>query len=459
MAEIRSTEPTQWDDSNPQVGYQSLSLLAVFSLVLGGIFGLFVVLGSLIAFTGTTPFLLPVWAVVFPLLALITGWMALAQIRDSAGVMTGSRFAWIGINIALVTGLLYFTYYMANNLAVRQQASEFVQTYFESIAKDPPEKAFLYTITPSQRPQHSDPVRLRAFVESTYNVAQDPGQPGPFTRYQYEPYFRLLSNSGGKFEATLLKANLPDFAEGGYVVPVTYQVKTETAEMIIDLQVQSATTNRGREWFLKPVGVNTRKMDLLPEGIKQELQAKAAYGVAEKFTRALTRIKPGSFAADPDFETAFKYTVAGKAIVDAKKPDLKEALAQGVKTYFGPLDQNPGRFIPAPGDKFYSDTTIKAGLLAELTKAITPGSDFSPYVPNWIVLGSEGKLPRIVDKDGVTRFEIDVGFNFVPRTNLNGRLILETVKGAAPEDPNSWRVVNLDLQRGKIASKSPEMAR
>ncbi len=459
MADPVASNASPWENAAPQAGYQSLSVLAVASMVVGGIFGIFVIVGSLVAFVGTSPFLLPVWSAMFPAIALLLGWMALARIRDSAGVLTGSRFAWTGINISLITALLYFTYFLANNLAVRQQANEFVQSYFEAVATKPPEQAYLYVLQPAQRPQNlNDPARIRALVEATYNVAGDPGQPGAFTRYQFEPYVRTLTNSGGQFEAKLLRANLPDFTEGGYVVPMTYQIKTQTVDMIIEFSVQSASTNQGRQWFVKPVGVATRKLNLTPEGEKQEKQAKAATTAAENFVKALTKLLPGKFSADPDFDTAFLQTVPGAALADKKSP---EALKKGRDAFFGPvaLDKAAGRFAYAPADKFYCDTTIKADLLAEVSKALTPGSGFTPYMPNWIGVGNESNLPRVTESGGVSQYRTDVSFQFAPYTSVTGKLLLETIKGAPPEDSKSWRIAGAELIRAKIVSRPRDAPR
>lgn len=447
-----------WEQATPQVGYQSLSFLAVVSMVVGCGFGIVVLLGSIFAFVGTSPFLLPIWAVVFPLASLLTGWMALAKIRDSEGVLTGRAFAWTGINVSLVIGLLYFTYFMANNLAVRQQADDFIKGYFEAVSKEPFEKAFLYTLPPSQRPQTADPSNIRRFVESTYNQTQDMGQPGQFTRYQLEPYVRILSTSGGKFEARMVKANLPDYTEGGYVVPMTYEIKTDAVTIVIDFQVQSANTNRGREWFMKPTGVATRRLDLTPAGERLELQAKAANETAQKFIKALTRVKTNSFAAEPDFDAAFLLTTVGKPF--AKGTLDPAALKKARELFFGPIEPpTAGRFIPSPGAQFYSDTVLRPKLLGDLGKAVTIGSGFTPYAPTWISISPEANLPKIMEADGVSKYSLEVNFFLVPRTTYNGRLIMVTEKGASPEDPNSWMIESVQLLRGKENTRSPDAPR
>lgn len=455
MAESPSS-PSRWDTQEPESTYQALSILSVVGLVVGCGFGLVVVVGSLAAFVGTTPFLLPLWAGVFPLVAVLAGWIALAQIRDSAGALTGRGFAWAGINGAVITGLVYFTYFMANNLAVRQQAQDFANEYLSSIAKGQTEVSFLYMMKPAERPNSRDVSRIRPIIEVNYNAVQDLGQMGPYSQYQMEFYVRLLTLFGDKASFKMLKAGFPDFAEGGYIVPLMYEIRTDAMVLVINMRVHSTNTAKGREWYLMPKSVANAERNLLPEGEKLEAQAKAASKTILSFQKQLTRMKVGGPTCDPDFDGAFLDSVAGvglkKPATDAQKADF----AQKRDAFFGPADGKPGRFLKPVNDAFYCDANFKDKLLAEISKALTVGSGYYPYIPTWFNAVTESGVPFIREVEGELVYSTDCQLGFIPRSVVNGKLILKAAKGADPLKPESWRISSLELVRGRNMPKAPE---
>ncbi|MSR80136.1 MAG: hypothetical protein EXS11_05350 [Gemmataceae bacterium] len=456
MAETVSSPSPRFDGQGSESTYQALSILSVVALVVGSVFGFVVILGSLTAFLGTTPFLLPFWAAVFPMVAVLAGWIALAQIRDSAGSLTGRRFAWIGINAAFVTGLVYVTYFMANNLAVRKQAEDFANQYFETVMKGQPELSFLYMVKPAERPSTRDIERLRPILEVTYNTTQDPSQVGVFTQYQMEMHFRLLTLFGDKATFKMIQAGFPDFVEGGYIVAMLYEVQTEAMNLRLNLKVHSANTNKGREWYVIPKSITNAERTLHPTGEKFVDQSKAAVKAIEAFQKQMTRMKLGSPSADPDFDGAFLSSFAGIGVSKSANEAQNAAFIQKRDAFFGPADGKPGRFLNPIGKSFYSDVNLRASFEAEASKAFTVGSGYYPYIPIWFSATTDFALPFLREKDGYLEFTTDCMIGFIPRTMINAKLTLRTSPNADPTKPESWRVSGLELIRGRNQPKPPD---
>lgn len=455
LAESPSS-PTRWDSQEPESTYQALSILSVVAMVVGCGFGLIVIVGSLAAFVGTTPFLLPFWAAVFPLVAVLAGWIALAQIRDSAGALTGRGFAWAGINGAVITGLVYFTYFMANNLAVRQQAQEFANDYLTTIAKGQTELSFLYMLRPTERPNSRDVSRIRPIIEVNYNAVQDLGQMGPYSQYQLEFYVRLLTLFGEKATFKMVKAGFPDFAEGGYVVPLMYVIQTDAMTLSINMRVHSVNTGKGREWYLVGKSVSNAERTLHPAGEKLEAQAKAAAKAIQSFQKQMTRMKTGSPACDPDFDGAFLDSLAGMGLAKPATDAQKAEFAKKRDAWFGPADGKPGRFLKPADETFYCDANFKDKLLAEINKAWTVGSGYYPYIPTWFNAVTDTGIPFIREKDGELTYTTDCQLGFIPRTVVNGKLTLKAAKGSDPLKPESWRISSMELVRGRNMPRAPD---
>ncbi len=448
--------PSSWDSREPESTYQALSILSVVGMVVGCGFGLVVIVGSLAAFVGTTPFLLPLWAGVFPLVAVLAGWIALAQIRDSAGALTGRGFAWAGINGAVITGLVYFTYFMANNLAVRQQAQDFANEYLGTIAKGQTELSFLYLLKPAERPNSRDVSRIRPIIEVNYNAVQDLGAMGPYSQYQLEFYVRLLTLFGDKASFRMVKAGLPDFTEGGYIVPLMYEISTDAMVLSINMRVHSTNTGKGREWYVLGKSVSNAERTLLPGGEKLEAQAKAASKAIQTFQKQLARMKVGGPSCDPDFDGAFMGSIGGLGLAKPTTDAQKAEFARKRDEFFGPADGKPGRFLKPAGEAFYCDANFKDKLLAEINKALTVGSGYYPYIPTWFNAVTESSVPYIREKDGELTYTTDCQLGFIPRSVVNGKLILKSPKGSDPLDPQSWRVAGLELVRGRNMPRAPE---
>jgi len=455
LAESPSS-PNRWDTQEPESTYQSLNILSVVGLVVGCSFGLIVLVGSLAAFLGTTPFILPLWAGVFPLVAVLAGWIALAQIRDSAGALTGRGFAWAGINGAVITGLVYFTYFMANNLAVRQQAQDFANDYLSTVAKGQTELSFLYMLKPAERPNSRDVSRIRPIIEVNYNAVQDLGQMGPFTQYQLEFYVRLLTLFGEKASFKMVKAGFPDFEEGGYVVPLMYEISTDAIVLSINMRVHSTNTAKGREWYLMPKSVTNAERIVLPAGEKLEAQAKAAAKAIQSFQKQLTRMKVGGPSCDPDFDGAFLDSVAGVGLARPTTDAQKADFAMKRDAFFGPADGKPGRFLKPANESFYCDANFKDKLLSEINKAWTVGSGYYPYIPTWFNAVTESGVPFIREKDGELTYTTDCQIGFIPRSVINGKLVLKAAKGADSLKPESWRISSLELVRGRNMPRPTE---
>src|SRR5438067_958767 len=101
-------------ESLPAVGaaepYRPLSGLALAGLALAVLYSLVVVVGGLMSFRGTDPFLLPAWTALLPLAAVALGWVARRRVQTSEGALAGAALATWGIGLALGVGLSYWAY-------------------------------------------------------------------------------------------------------------------------------------------------------------------------------------------------------------------------------------------------------------------------------------------------------------------------------------------------------------
>jgi hypothetical protein len=148
-------------------GYRPVSPLAVAALIVSGLTALLVVSIWIIARARGRPILVP--AVLFAAvgglaLAVAAGW----QVRRSEGTRTGLRLARGAFWLSVFSLGGYGAYFLATDLAVRQQARDVADRMFAQLAEGKPELAFRLTRPPAQqRGIEPDADKIRARFGST----------------------------------------------------------------------------------------------------------------------------------------------------------------------------------------------------------------------------------------------------------------------------------------------------
>lgn len=123
--------------------WAGLSLLGLYALL--GVFGL-------VAYSNTSPWMLPGWTVLLPLIAGTLAWLARGRIRESEDTLGGATLAAWGLGLSLFFGLTYVAYYAGAYVAVRQQAESFARQWIELLAQDKLPEAFALTMPERDRP-------------------------------------------------------------------------------------------------------------------------------------------------------------------------------------------------------------------------------------------------------------------------------------------------------------------
>ena len=152
--------------------YSSVSIVAILGLLLSVLYALLVGPGAFLALFNHTPWILPIWTFVLPIVAVAVCFAARARIRKSEGALTGSRLATWGVGLTVVVGLLYAAYYAGCYFAVSSQAEKFGNEWMDLLRTGKPDKidqAFLYT---QQPPRPADDDHLRDRLEMDFDRGQ-----------------------------------------------------------------------------------------------------------------------------------------------------------------------------------------------------------------------------------------------------------------------------------------------
>jgi hypothetical protein len=219
---------------------------AIGTLVLIGGLALF----SLVAFSGSNPWLVPGWTLVLPVAAALVCYLARLQIQRSEGTLAGLGLTTWGLGLSLVFGLNYGAYRASTFFAVRQQASSFAEEWLGDVQQGNLGLAFLKTQPPGAFPRDAEPPRDA--LEARFNQG-GPGHPGAYSTFIYSDSVRFLTTAGpgARFE---LISNEPVYEndKNSYLVTLVYRVHSETGEARIGVRLRSyepvGQQEGGRRW-------------------------------------------------------------------------------------------------------------------------------------------------------------------------------------------------------------------
>jgi hypothetical protein len=422
--------------------YQPLSLLAIAGFVLCLLYALVVIGGGVVALINHTPWLLPLWTLLLPIVGVALAWVARGRIQGSEGTLGGMALVNWGIGLGVLFGLTYTAYYTATYFAVRQQATDFAARWLDDLRAGKLEQAYLRTMDVAKRPRED--ANLRAALENlgATNMVS-------YNTFQHAEFVRLLKQGGQEAQADLVAVKDWDYEKGGYQVNLVYNVGTPAArfELVLGVQGKESLTGEyeGRQWhvMMDKSGADRTQIKFTPEGERVLTALSRGREFAQNWLLVLSK---------GDKEEAYLETLppAERGQPGPAGDKSKAAFLQGdlvradPKTFWA---SDPKAVVEGVKDLFRSRGAATSRL--ELAQV---------RLPEW----------EHVDEKLRGRFDVQIGLfdqaalppgeRPMPRFQVDGVLVVESTAPPGQEDKNSWRVVSLDLVRGGAPGPEAAMA-
>lgn len=402
------------------VTYQPLSLLALAGFGLAVVYALVVLLGGAVALFGRIPWLMPGWTFMVPIAILILCWAARTRIQNSEATLSGLAFTTWGFRLAILFGLTYTAYYVFTFFAVRLQAVEFANSFFEELKKGHADRAFLLAQGLSDRGMNSD--QMRDMLESRFNQpAAQPTSTGFLTRFRQEQFVRFIEMDGSNAKITPQGVSDWEYGKGGYRMILNYHVATSLAEY--DMRVE------------------TFRRDPKPDEPKDSLkwQVLLTRGETAMIGKPMATPRGQEFMKRMGKAQAFAMDWAAKSSdPEALKPAECERL---------------NKLIQIDEKKFWGKNRR-----AEIIKRAR----------NTFQLGSSGKpmfsislqppivtLPLLHESEGRTTVLLDAALRYFDDSGVNlvylagGRLVVSAENDSAAGSQSAWRVDALEIDSGR----------
>jgi hypothetical protein len=286
MADPTSVLPRQ--KPGETLGYRPLSGLAIASLALGSLFSLFLLVGAGLAFFTNTPLPDPGVAVLLvPAVGAVLGFVANWQIRHSDGTRVGAGLATWGRNLSIVSALCYVAYVSATELAVRQQATIYIDRWLKTVVEGRINEAFVQTLEPS-RQRGIDPNREDHMAR--FRLAGEKGQKGPLPQFEESQLVRILEQGGPEARIENLGLREWKYQGGGYQVRQAYRITTLEGVFDMVVSVRGSEAQRGskanREWHVlfEQTGVQLDEGHFARQAFTREgLRARQLVPLAQRF--------------------------------------------------------------------------------------------------------------------------------------------------------------------------------
>jgi hypothetical protein len=437
---------------------RGLQLLKVAGLGLAGVLAV-LGMGSLVAFSGSNPYLLPGWSLLVALAAVLISWAARVRIQRSEGTLSGLPLTSWGLGLSLVFGLNYAAYYGSNLLAVQQQARAFSDEWVALLRQGQLDKAFLMTLEPSQRPREGP--ELRRALEVRFNQPSPrPGSPGGiYSQFTQSDFVRLLMRPG---DTVVAFKSVGEWRTEGtsYTVPLLYAVQTDVAEFELQVTVTGTEPKGqlgGRRWAVRGVGTETGVPPSSYRFTDKGREVLRATQAGQRFAYAwVQRLREGAFA-DAYLDTLppgqrrrqekaarrcrVAAVAAGPAPLALTDADCR-AYQKGLQAFCA------GGIVRAEPGTFWSSRP------EQISRAVKAG--FSPGSGEVLQMHlREVRVPLWQEEGGRIEVAFTVQMPLLnpqtgrPRAIVEGNLVVEArTKAEGPPDMASWRVQRLELLRG-----------
>lgn len=416
---------------------------------------------GLIAFPNQSPWLLPLWTLMFPLAAIVIALAARLGIQNSEGTLGGKLLTTWAICLSLVFALCYTAFYAATDIAVTQQAEQFATGWIDSLKKDELEKAFVMTLPVTER---SSDTMSHDQIES-YNIRhinQDgpsgPGQ-GAFAAFSQRHCVRLLSRSAN---VTVKLVNVLDwgYEAGGYKVQLYYEAKSDYWNFPIKLTVFGADAKgdiKTRRWQVTRESPFLMRLDVKKEP-KGELLTTGLWPAGQHFATQWAN----KLWNNQEFD----------ALNDTLGADKKEKMARaacalavgggaGLWAYESPDPFFQGALVKTDEPGFWAPEGYRQQLIGPIKQMFAPSSN-KPR--NLQVQDPLMTLPSWTEVNGrlVFRYDMEIGL-LVPIKPVGGEgetvvspvLVAGWLFVSCPAEaletgkPTDWRIEKMELVRGR----------
>jgi hypothetical protein len=432
---------------------QPLRVLKVAGFALAGVLTV-LGLGGLLAYSGSDPWLLPMWLLVLPVAALLLAWVGRSQVLRSEDALSGLGLSNWAVGIVAVFGLLYVAYYAATVVAVRQQSAAFAEEWLKRLQKGDVAWAFALTQPPEQRPAEN--ADLRKELELLFNFP-GPNNVGIFTEFGTKDYVRLLQSAAG--DAKVTPVGLQDWKYENNVYQATYRYHITSAVCAFDVDVavrsqeNKQDKSKGRQWFVDGRSSGrTSAVEFTPEGMA--LSEKLTPG-REFITAWLDKWYRGKDDAGADNE-AYLQTLPA-----ARRPEAAARQLLGpVALWADPERQSyhKGGLIEADPKTFFVSKTPtltaeqhREVVIDALRKSFQPGEDR----PEKAGVVTTAGFPLFQSVPGGKRLLYDMHFAFKPGrlgerpVDVDARVVLDCPDHDGAPKQRPFQIVQIQLLRAR----------
>jgi hypothetical protein len=292
-------------------------------------------------------------------------------------------------------------------------------------------------------------------IEVDHNNSSDFTNAGAFTTFLTSPTIRLIRQGGKDCSFTLTGYSDPEIIDNGFQLALFYLVKTPQAEFNMQLQVHGASANIPdiRKWFLKGNRIRqvdgSQNPDWTEEGKKYKARADLAKTTFKEFTSEL--------GPKRNFDRAYMLTFEGSP----KPNDDGPALAAWTKKrddYFhlesSKFPAPPSRVIRLEPLDFWSNPDLKNPFM-DATDLCFATNTKGPPNPTWLTIFGD-TLPVMSERDNFVEMRVDCRLMLFPAFVGQGVALLRAPK-ATSDQPNSWKLVGIDILSARTMPVPPEM--
>jgi len=258
-------------------------------------------------------------AFLLPLAVLVLCWAARNRIRNAEGTLSGLAFTSWGVRLTVVVALSYLAYYGFTFFAVRLQAQDYADKFFEQLKQGHSDRAFLLA---TGIPPQEDDASLRDTLEVRYNSPMGQRAPGPFTQFRQSQFVRAIEMSGAETRVEPKGVIEWGYENHGYRVLLKYLISTPMTEFDMSVDAFGRDSKpgepKGRQWQILMQKGETRVLppSVKPTALGKDFMKKAS--VAQNFAML--------------WEEKIARQEWDEVYLDTLEPAQRERLSKGRKT-------------------------------------------------------------------------------------------------------------------------------
>ncbi len=353
---------------------EPLRLLRVAALSLAAFYAGPVGIIGLIAYPNHSPWLLPMWTLLFPIAAIGVGLAARLRIQASEGTVTGLQLTTWAVGLSLFFALGYTAFFAATYVAVRKQAVDFADTWIDRLQKDDVEQAFALTLPPRERT--NEPMS-RDDIEGKNLLTRNQDGEGIYESFSHQIRCSLTES----FVASCTRRNFVavrswNYESGGYRVALSYRVSSPFYSYPLELVLFGADargdSKGGRRWSVSMESPGLGQVE--PQMTAQGTSLLRLFSSGETFAYLWTK----KFSAVA-FQAAGRYAVAGGA--RPSSPRLPKDYAASAAVGLGMRAAHPlppffhGALVRSDEKVFWANRRIRQQFIDRVEDLFAPGDE------------------------------------------------------------------------------------